>query len=117
MYSSNGYTNLLGLYQYFRHVASESTVWQTIYWNHISATSQSNTITMCEICLHFTINTPEPRYWRRSRVFIVNFRFYIVVSIADFENVGWPMTHEMLWDLHLGSSPIFTSNIKRILAN
>ena len=28
---------------------------------------------MCETCSKLTIKTPERRYWRRSRIFIVNF--------------------------------------------
>ena len=32
-----------------------------------------NTRKRCEICSKLTINTAERRYWRRSRVFIVNF--------------------------------------------
>ena len=31
-----------------------------------------NTERMCEICRKLTSKTPEPRYWRRSGVFIVN---------------------------------------------
>ena len=33
-----------------------------------------NTRTMCEICLKLTIKTPERRHWRRSGVFIGNFK-------------------------------------------
>ena len=33
-----------------------------------------NTKTRCKICLKLTIKTPEWRQWRRSGVFIVNFK-------------------------------------------
>ena len=33
-----------------------------------------NTRTRCEICSKLTIKTPEPGHWRRSGVFIVNFK-------------------------------------------
>ena len=33
-----------------------------------------NTRARCEICSKLTINTPERRQWRRSGVFIVNFK-------------------------------------------
>ena len=36
--------------------------------------SSRNTRTRCEICLTLTIKTPELRHWRRSGVFIVNFK-------------------------------------------
>ena len=32
-----------------------------------------NTRTRCEICSKLTIKAPEPRQWRRSGVFTVNF--------------------------------------------
>ena len=33
-----------------------------------------NTITRSEICSKLTIKTPERRHWRRSGIFIVNFK-------------------------------------------
>ena len=33
-----------------------------------------NTKTRCKICLKLTIKTPEWRQWRRSGVYIVNFK-------------------------------------------
>ena len=35
--------------------------------------SDVSTRTLCEICSHLRIKTPERRHWRRSGVFIVNF--------------------------------------------
>lgn len=32
-----------------------------------------NTITMCDICVRLTLNTPERRHSRRSGVIVVNF--------------------------------------------
>ena len=37
--------------------------------------SNRNTRTRCEICSKLTIKTPERRQWRRSNVFIVNFKY------------------------------------------
>ena len=36
--------------------------------------NNKNTRTRCEICSKLTIKTPERRQWRRSGVFIVNFK-------------------------------------------
>ena len=43
---------------------------------------------MCEICSKLTIKTPEQSQWRRSGVFIVNFkqitRIVLVLSLIAF---------------------------------
>ena len=42
----------------------------------------------CEVCSNLTIKTSEPRHWRRSGVFNVNFEHmapFSSVSIVDFE--------------------------------
>ena len=41
--------------------------------NYMFKVNNRNTRTRCEICSKLTTKTPEPRYWRRSGVFIVNF--------------------------------------------
>ena len=47
-----------------------------------------NTRARCEICSKLTIKTPEQCQWRRSGVFIVNFKHIShLVSIANFEHV------------------------------
>ena len=44
--------------------------------------SNRNTGTMCKICLKLTIKTAERRQWRRSAVFIVNFKqIYHIVPV------------------------------------
>ena len=54
-----------------------------------------NTRIRCEICSKLTIKIPERRQWRRSGVFIINFKTYFTpcssVSIVNFEHViaGW----------------------------
>ena len=54
-----------------------------------------NTGTVGEICSKLTVKTPERSQWRRSGVFIVNFKqisLIVLVSIVvDFEqvNTGW----------------------------
>ena len=42
--------------------------------NYMFKVSNRNTRTRCEICSKLTIKTPERRLWRRSGVFIVNFK-------------------------------------------
>ena len=37
--------------------------------------NNKKTITKCEICSKLTIKTPEPRHWRLSGVFNINFDF------------------------------------------
>ena len=48
-----------------------------------------NTRTRCEICSKLTIKIPERRQWRRSGIFIVNFKTYFTscssVSTVNFE--------------------------------
>ena len=41
--------------------------------NYMLEVNNRNTRTRCEICLKFTINTPERCHWCRSVVFIDNF--------------------------------------------
>ena len=41
--------------------------------NCMFKTNNGNTKTRCELCSELTKNTPEPLYWHRSGVFIVNF--------------------------------------------
>ena len=41
-----------------------------------------NTSTRCEICLKLTIKTAERRHWRRSGVFIVNFKHILNLVLA-----------------------------------
>ena len=52
-----------------------------------------NTRTRCEICSKLTITTLEQLHWRRSGVFIVNFKHisHLGVSIVNCElvNAGW----------------------------
>ena len=53
-----------------------------------------NTKTRCEIRSKLTIKTPEPRQWRRSGAFIVNFEHishHALVFIVNVEHVigGW----------------------------
>ena len=40
-----------------------------------SKLNNKNTRTRCEICSKLPIKTPERGYWRRSGVFIVNFKY------------------------------------------
>ena len=42
--------------------------------NYMFKVNNRNTRRRCEICLKLTIKTPERRHWRRSGVFIVNFK-------------------------------------------
>ena len=60
--------------------------------NYLLKVNNSNTRTRCEICLKLTIKIPERRQWRRSGIFIVNFKYIShLVSIVNFEHViaGW----------------------------
>ena len=43
-------------------------------WNEFKVNNR-NARTKCQICSKLTIKTPEPRQWRRSGVFIVNFEY------------------------------------------
>ena len=43
--------------------------------NYMFKVNKRNAKTRCEICSELTIKTPEPRQWRRSGVFIVNFEY------------------------------------------
>ena len=45
-----------------------------------------NTSTRCEICLKLTIKTAERRHWRRSGVFIVNFKHIIQLVLVSQSN-------------------------------
>ena len=53
-----------------------------------------NTRTRCDICSKLTIKTPEPYYWPRSGVFILNSEhishhvvvFLLLTLIADWED-------------------------------
>ena len=58
-----------------------------------------NTRTRCRICSKLTIKTPERRYWRRSGVFIVNFKqishlalVFLLLTLSRYTPAGrWPL--------------------------
>ena len=58
-----------------------------------------NSRTRCRICSKLTIKTPERRYWRRSGVFIVNFKqishfalVFLLLTLSRYTPAGrWPL--------------------------
>ena len=65
-----------------------SLLWRYPVGNCMFKFNNRNTRTRYEICSKLTIKTPERRQWRRSVVFIVNFKRISHVSIVNFEQVN-----------------------------
>ena len=72
--------------------------WNFFSWTRISDWQKTAPANFCvstqptSTCSKSTMKTPEQwRHWRRSSVFIVNFKLYSGVSIVDFKqgNAGW----------------------------
>ena len=70
--------------------------------NYMFKVNNRNTRTRYEICSKLTIKIPERRHWRRSIVFIVNFKHSTLSSVCtvNFEqvNAGW-VRSVLFWNL------------------
>ena len=74
-----------------------------------------NTRTRCEICSKLTIKTPEPR-WRRSGVFIINFKHIPHLSIQLLKELlySFHLTYNLF---HITCSSVSIVNFEHVIAS
>ena len=80
---------------------------------YLPKVNNRNTRAWREICSTLTIKTPERRHWRRSGVFIVNFK-YISHLVLNFLSLTWNM---YCASLAIYKSCVSTANFQQVNAD